>query len=57
MKVGFEGDDPVKETLELTKVSELTAKEMDEARAEALLVEERNYYYGRTTEPPKRRPK
>jgi hypothetical protein len=57
VKVGFEGDDPVKETLELTKVSELTAKEMDEARAEALLVEERNYYYGRTTEPPKRRQK
>ena len=57
VKVGFEGDDPVKETLELTKVSELTAKEMDEARAEALMVEERNYYYGRTTEPPKRRPK
>ena len=57
VKVGFEGDDPVKETLELVKVSELTAKEMDEARAEALMVEERNYYYGRTTEPPKRRPK
>ena len=55
VKVGFEGNDPVKETLELTKVSELTAKEMDEARAEALKVEERNYYYGRTTEPPKRR--
>ena len=57
VKVGFEGDDPVKETLELTKVSELTAKEMDEARAEALKLEERNYYYGRTTEPPKRRQK
>lgn len=57
VKVGFEGDDPVKETLELVKVSELTAKEMDEARAEALLLEERNYYYGRTTQPPKRRPK
>jgi hypothetical protein len=57
VKVGFEGDDPVKETLELTKVSELTAKEMDEARAEALMVEERNYYYGRTTQPPKRRQK
>jgi hypothetical protein len=57
VKVGFEGDDPVKETLELTKISELSAKEMDEARVEALLVEERNYYYGRTTEPPKRRQK
>jgi hypothetical protein len=57
VKVGFEGNDPVKETLELTKVSELTAKEMDEARAEALMVEERNYYYGRTTKPPERRQK
>ncbi len=57
VKVGFEGDDPVKETLELTKVSELAAKEMDEARAEALMVEERNHYYGRTTQPPKRRQK
>jgi hypothetical protein len=55
IKVGFEGNDPVKETLELTKISELTVKEMDEARAEALKLEERNYYYGRTTEPPKRR--
>ena len=57
IKVGFEGDDPVKETLELTRVSELTAKEMDEARVEVLKLEERNYYYGRTTEPPKRRQK
>ena len=57
VKVGFEGDDPVKETLELTKISKLTAKEMDEARAEALMLEERNHYYGRTTQPPKRRQK
>ena len=57
VKVGFEGDDPVKETLELTKESMLTPLEMDEARAEALMVEERNYYYGRTTQPPKRRQK
>ena len=55
VKVGFEGDDPVKETLELTKISELTAKEMDEARAEALKLEERNYYYGQTTKPLQRR--
>ena len=57
VKVGFEGNDPVKETLELTKESMLNAREMDEARAEALMVEERNYYYGRTTQPPKRRQK
>ena len=55
IKVGYEGDDPVKETLELTKNSTLTAKEMDEARAEALMVEERSYYYGRDTKPPRRR--
>ena len=57
VKVGFEGDDPVKETLELTKESMLNPLEMDEASAEALMVEERNYYYGRTTQPPKRRQK
>ena len=49
VKVGFEGDDPVKEVLELTKESMLTSKEMDEARVEAEMVEERNHYYGRTT--------
>jgi uncharacterized protein YbaA (DUF1428 family) len=55
VKVGFEGNDPVKETLELTKVSQLNAKEMDDARAEALMVEERSFYYGRDTKPPRRR--
>ncbi len=55
IKVGFEGNDPVKETLELTKDSKLNAREMDAARAEALMVEERSYYYGRDTKPPRRR--
>jgi len=55
IKVGYEGNDPVKEVLELVKESTLSAKEMDEARAEALLVEERSYYYGRDTKPPRRR--
>lgn len=55
VKVGFEGNDPVKETLELTKESQLSAQEMDKARAEALEVEERSSYYGRTTQPPRRR--
>ena len=56
IKVGFEGNDPVKETLVLTKESKLNAREMDEARAEALKVEERSYYYyGQTTQPPRRR--
>src|SRR5882762_717169 len=56
IQVGFEGNDPVQEYLVLTKESQLNAKEMDEVRAEALLVEERSYYYGRDTKPP-RRPK
>jgi hypothetical protein len=55
IKVGFKGNDPVKETLVLTKESQLTAGEMDAARAEALLVEERSIYYGRDTKPPMRR--
>ena len=54
IKVGFEGNDPVKETLALVKETKLSAKEMDEARAEALMVEERSYYYGRDTKPPRR---
>ena len=55
IKVGFEGHDPVKETLDLIKESKLNAREMDEARAEVLQVEERSYYYGRDTKPPHRR--
>ena len=54
IQVGFEGNDPVQEYLVLTKESQLNAKEMDEVRAEALLVEERSYYYGRDTKPPRR---
>ncbi|MEX8518493.1 MAG: hypothetical protein AB3X44_08260, partial [Leptothrix sp. (in: b-proteobacteria)] len=55
IKVGFEGNDPVKETLELVKESQLNPKEMDKARAEAQLVEERSHYYGRTTKLARRR--
>jgi hypothetical protein len=57
IQVGFEGDDPVKETLELTEESKLSAKEMDAAREEALKVEERSYFYGRDTKTAKRRQK
>jgi uncharacterized protein YbaA (DUF1428 family) len=53
--VGFEGNDPVSEVLDLTETRMLNAREMDEARAEALLIEERSYFYGKTTQPPKRR--
>ena len=52
IQMGFEGDDPVRETLVLTKESQLNAQEMDEARTEASMVEERAFYYGRDTKPP-----
>ena len=55
IKVGYEGNDPVKETLVLTKVTQLSAREMDKARAEAMAVEERSHYYGRTTKLARRR--
>jgi hypothetical protein len=55
LQMGFDGKDPVTETLALSKKSQLNAKEMDTARAEALLVEERSIYYGRDTKPPVRR--
>jgi hypothetical protein len=55
LQMGFEGKGPVTETLALSKKSQLNAKEMDAARAEALLVEERSIYYGRDTKPPMRR--
>ena len=55
VSVGWEGNDPVKETLELTSVKQLSPQEMDVARAGALEVEERSYYYGRDTKPPYRR--
>ena len=55
IKVGFEGDDPVKEVLDLIETSQLTAKEMDEARAECLRLEERSFFYGRDTKTAYRR--
>jgi hypothetical protein len=57
IQVGFEGDDPVKETLDLIEESQLSAKEMDVARAEALKLEERSFFYGRDTKTAKRRQK
>jgi hypothetical protein len=54
VKVGFEGEDAKKEKLELVKIVEFTPQEMDEARAEAMKLDDRNYVYGRT-EPVRRR--
>jgi peptidase YpeB-like protein len=54
IQVGFEGNDPVKEVLNLVEHSQLAGKEMDAARAEALLVEERSFFYGRDTKRAKR---
>jgi hypothetical protein len=48
VRVGFLGDDPEQETLELARVKQLTPEEMAEARAEALKIHARAYMYGRT---------
>ena len=49
--VGWGGNDPTKETLELVKMKQLNAQEMDWARAEALALENRSWLYGRVTRP------
>lgn len=58
-RVGYvqeaEGPDAAEATLVLTKASQLNTTEIDAARAEAQLVEERSIYYGRDTKPPIRR--
>lgn len=51
--VGWKGDDPNKEILELVEVKTLGPKELEEAATEALKLEERAYIYG-TTAPAKR---
>ena len=55
VSVGWEGNDPVKETLELVKVKQLDSKEMAEARAAVLALEDRSHHYGRETKPLQRR--
>jgi hypothetical protein len=55
VSVGWEGNDPTKETLELAKVTQLNAQEMDQVRAEVLALENRSYLYGRETRPLRRR--
>ncbi len=48
VRVGFLGNDPEQEVLELVRVVELTPEKLAEARAEALAIEARAYLYGRT---------
>jgi hypothetical protein len=53
VKVGFGGDDPTQETLELAKVAQLTPQELEAARVEALKLEQSAYQnsedvYGQT---------
>ena len=55
VSVGWEGHDPTKETLELVKMTQLDAQEMDRVRAEVLELENRSYLYGRETRPLRRR--
>ena len=54
IKIAWEGNDPTKEGLELTKILQLNAREMDRVRSEALKLEERAYVYSRT-DPARRR--
>lgn len=48
VRIGFKGDDPEKEEMELVKVEQLSSAALAEARDEALKLEERAYVYGRT---------
>ncbi len=48
ISVGYLGEDPNKETLELVETKMLSPQEMAEARSEALKIEERAYIYGTT---------
>ncbi len=49
VRVGFRGDDPEQEELELVKVEQLGPAFLAEAREEALKIEERAYVYGHTS--------
>jgi len=50
VRVGFKGTDPHGETLELTKLVQLSPEEMAKSREAALALESRGYIYG-TTQP------
>jgi hypothetical protein len=48
VRIGFKGDDPEQEEMELVKIEQLGPETLAEARAKALAIEERAYVYGRT---------
>jgi hypothetical protein len=54
VRVNWEGRDPAKEGLELSKIVHLRAEQMEKLSSEAVKIEERASYYGLTTEPPRR---
>ena len=47
-RVGWSGDDPEQEEMELVELNQLAPEEMDEVRAEALALEMRAYMYSHT---------
>ena len=49
VRIGFLGDDPEQEEMELVEIVQLSPEELAEARAEALRIEERAYMYGLTS--------
>jgi hypothetical protein len=49
VRVGYKGDDPDQEEMELVTVQQLSPAALAEARAQALKIEERAYMYSRTT--------
>jgi hypothetical protein len=48
VRVGWRGTDATQETLELTKVVELSPEDLAKIREEALMLEKRAYMYGKT---------
>ena len=49
VRIGFLGDDPEEEEMELVEIVQLSPEELAEARAEALKIEQRAYMYGLTS--------
>jgi hypothetical protein len=49
VRIGFLGDDPEQEEMELVEIVQLSPEELAEARAEALEIEQRAYIYGLTS--------
>lgn len=54
VRVGYTGNDPLQEVLELTRIVDMTPEQMAEARAESAAIETRAYVYA-STQPAVRR--